>query len=150
MKKAQISVEYLIVLGLSLALIITASYIFYMYSKSSNDNVVKSEITNIGKQILTNAESIYSLGQGSKIRLDLNIPEEVKEIEVLDNSELVIVSAFGPNVHESVFFSDIPINGTIDNSAGSLRNFSIGPVGPGTISVSIESKGRFVEINVIS
>jgi hypothetical protein len=150
MKKAQISVEYLIVLGITMVLLIGASYIFFQYSKSSSEKILKSEVNNIGNKIMTTAESVYSLGEGSMIRLELNFPDQISNVYIVGNSELVIRAEFSTGNTESVFFSDIPINGTINTAGPGVIPVSIGMVHPGINVINVKSKGSWVEINLIN
>lgn len=146
MRKAQISVEYLLVLGLTLALLLAASYIFYQYSKTSSEKILKSDINNIGNKMKTTAESVYSLGEGSMVKLEIKFPKEIISVNVVDRSEIVITTAFSSGPTESVFFSDIPINGT----TGTNPSISIGAVHEGLNTITVKSRGNWVEISAIS
>ncbi|MEM4260561.1 MAG: hypothetical protein QXG00_04960 [Candidatus Woesearchaeota archaeon] len=146
MKKAQISVEYLLVLGLTLALLIGVSYIFFQYSKVSSEKILKSEVNAIGNKIKTTAELVYSLGEGSMIKLEIKFPNELVSIDIIGRSEIMITTEFSNGRSESVFFSDIPINGTM----GIPPTISIGQVHEGLNVISVKSKGNWVEISAIT
>ncbi len=109
--KAQISVEYLIIIVVSFSVLLSAGYFFYGYSRSSNDATIRSQITQIGNSIITSSESIYGLAQGSLVTLDLRYPKNVRDIYILDNSEVVIRYELTNGVNEAVFFSKIKLSG---------------------------------------
>lgn len=109
----QISVEYLIILGVAVAAILPAGYFFYQYSINSNDNAIRSQIETIGNQMLTNAESVYGLAEGSKISLEVNLPNKIKDIIIINQEELIIKYELSTGITESVFFSKIKLSGNI-------------------------------------
>lgn len=58
MRKGQVSVEYLIMIGISLAILIPASVFFLNYSQSSNNGVIRSQVNKIGSLMIINSEQI--------------------------------------------------------------------------------------------
>ena len=54
----QSSLEYLLVVALTFAIIVPATYLFYNYSKEPNEQIIDSQITSIGRSIVDTAESI--------------------------------------------------------------------------------------------
>jgi len=109
--KAQVSVEYLIIIGISFAILIPAGYFFYNYSKSSNDATIRTQITQIGNSIITSAESIYGLSEGSLVTLELRYPQNIRDVYILDGKELVIKYELSSGMNEAVFFSKIILSG---------------------------------------
>jgi len=109
--KAQISVEYLIVIGISLAILIPGAYFFYNYSKNSNEGTVRSQITQLGYSIITTSESIYGLAEGSMVTLDLHYPKNVRDVYILEGKELVIKYELSSGMNEAVFFSKTNLTG---------------------------------------
>ncbi len=144
MRKAQISAEYLVILGVTFAMIIGASYVFYNYSQSTQTEIIKSQVSVLGNKLTSNAESIYSVGEDSLVRLDVVVPEEVKEIYVIDGDTVVISVDAGDGISDSLFFADFPIDGIADRPGGGR---TIGPIYPGKMQITIESKGSYVLLN---
>jgi hypothetical protein len=143
MKKGQLSIEYLMILGLSMIVILGAVYIFYAYVQDASSDVVNSRINEIGTRILQQSESIHGIGKGTWIVIDINIPDELVESYIMNNSELVFVTSNTNGVSQSVFFSNINISGEIPPS-GSKEYYGLGK---GKNSLRIESKGGFVLLN---
>ncbi|RJQ15624.1 class III signal peptide-containing protein [Candidatus Woesearchaeota archaeon] len=142
--KAQVSLEYLILLSVALALIIAAMTVFFVYSKNSTSSVTKSRIAEIGNEVVYNAESLYGIGDGSRVILETNFPEEIQEVYVLDGVELVMVIRTPQGISESLFFSKVQLNGTSARPAGGQY---IGAISPGKNFIRIESKGDYILLN---
>ena len=113
--KSQISLEYLLIVALTFAIIIPTTYLFYNYSKESSQEIVDAQITKLGRTIVDSSETIFYSGQGSKTILDLNIPDNVDSAIIIDGRELVfnVTTTFG--VSEIVFFSSVNITAPSSN-----------------------------------
>ena len=110
--KGQSSLEYLLIVALTFAIIVPTTYLFYNYSKESSQEITDAQITKLGRSIVDSAESIFYSGQGSKTVLELNVPESVYSALIVDGRELVfnVTTTFG--VSEIVFFSSINMSTT--------------------------------------
>ena len=109
MIKAQSAFEYLMIIALTIAIIVPTTYLFFNFSSQSNAKIVDSQLNQIGRDMIDTAESIYFSGDGSKIVLDLNMPDKVNDIYIIDNRELVFNVSTTIGESELVFFSDINI-----------------------------------------
>ena len=107
--KSQSALEYLMIIALTLGIIVPTTYIFFRYSTESNTKILDSQISQIGRSMIDTAETVYFSGQNSKIVLQLNMPESVNAINIIENRELVfnITTDIGEN--EAVFFSSVNI-----------------------------------------
>lgn len=134
--KAQSSMEYLLIIALTLGILVPTTYLFFSYSSESNTEITDSQAVRLGRDIIITAESVYFSGEGSRIIMEANMPEDVTGISILGNRELVfnISSPFGPN--EAVFFSSV--NLTSDSCSGSACSLS-DLAGAGLKKISIES-----------
>ena len=139
MRKGQISIEYLFILAMSLAIIIPGSMMFFRYSQESNEQLVASQINRIGTNVITTAEEIYTVGDGSWITLDVTIPQSAKDAYV-EGDDLVIEYRSSSGITEAVFFSDIDIQGPYADGAISPSFHT------GTMQIRVESKGDYVLI----
>ena len=112
--------EYLLIIALTFAIIIPTTYLFYNYSKESNQEISDSQITKLGRIIVDSAESIFYSGQGSKTTLELNVPDNVKAVQIIDGRELIfnVSTSFGTS--EIVFFSKAQITTVNSNCAGNV------------------------------
>lgn len=114
---SQSSLEYLLVVALTFAIIVPMTYLFYNYSRESGQEIADAQITKLGKSIVDTVETVFYSGQGSKTTLELNIPDNVESAVVIDGRELIfnVTTNFGTS--EVVFFS--PINMTTGSSCNS-------------------------------
>lgn len=103
--KAQSSLEYLLVVALTFAIIVPTTYLFYNYSKESSQEITDAQVTKLGRSIVDAAESIFYSGQGSKTTLELAIPDNIQSVVIIDGREIVfnVTTSFG--ISEIVFFS---------------------------------------------
>ncbi len=116
LKGGQISFEYLVIVTFGLMILLVAIYIFYGYSLSSNDSFVVAQVEDIGNQIIDTSELLYyTTGKGSSVNLQLNFPTNVKGIYFINGtseSELVIEYNLRRGSTESVFFTEVSLNGS--------------------------------------
>ena len=156
-KRAQVSVEYLIIIGISFAILIPGGFFFYKYSQTSNEATIRSQITQVGNAILTNAESIYGLADGSLVTLDLRYPKNVRDVYILDGNELVIRYEVSSGINEAVFFSKVTLAGNYTYPArlgcGALpcadSAITSGLAQPGSHQLKFESKTKYVFITQV-
>ena len=154
-KSGQISVEYMIIIGLSFIIIIPAGYFFYSYSQTSNDGSIRLQVNQLGSEILKNTESIYGLAEGSLLTLDLKYPNNIRNIYVLNQSELIIRYELTDGMNDAVFFSKVPLSGYYNMSGINCTipcensTFSTNPPRPGKHNLKLESKTSYVLISNI-
>lgn len=110
-KKAQSAVEYLMIIGITLGIILPTTYLFFRYSSQSNEQIIDSQINQLGKSIIDTAEIVYFSGKDSKIILELNIPKNLESVDILGGRELVFTKLSEIGENDMVFYSsaDIPI-----------------------------------------
>jgi len=140
-QKSQSSVEYLMIVGLSLLFILPASYLFYNYAKNSEDSVMASQISRAGNSIIRGAEEVYIIGNNSWITLELYIPDGFHLARLDNGQELIFEYYTQQGLSEAVFFSDI----RLVNEDGDCDTCDL-PFTTGTNNVRITSRGGYVSI----
>lgn len=146
--KSQSSLEYLLVVALTLAIIVPTTYLFYNYSKESSQEITDSRITNLGRGIVDTAESIFYSGQGSKATVELDVPDNIASAIIIDGRELVFNATTDLGVSEIVFFSSVNMTAAaLDCSANVCRLPKL--ASSGLKKVKIEAIGSSVMIEVI-
>ena len=103
--KAQSSLEYMLVIAITFAIIVPTTYLFYSYAKSSSEEVKDSQIINIGRSMIDTAQTIFYSGQGSKATLELNVPDNIENVKIIDGRELVFKLITSVGTSDIVFFS---------------------------------------------
>jgi uncharacterized protein (UPF0333 family) len=139
--KAQISTEYLIIVGIAIAAIIPAGYLFYTYSSTSNDQAIRGQIETIGNEMVINAESVYGLADGSLVSLDVKYPETIVDVYILNGNELIIIYELSSGITESVFFSNVILSGTIVYPRG-VGPVPVPPLSDSTFTANAPTQGK--------
>ena len=143
--KAQSALEYLLIIALVMGLIIPITYLFFRYGSQFNEQIVDSQINQIGNTIVDTAEIVYYSGEGAKIIVELKIPENIDSVDILEDRELVFTRSSEIGENQMVFFSsvDIPIKSDAASllylASSGLKKVRIRVVDPGTgLEVRIE------------
>jgi hypothetical protein len=116
-KKAQVSFEYLVIMGFVTVILILILSISIFYSSSVEDQIKVTQMNNYANKIISSAESVFYSGKPSKATITAYLPKDVKEIEILDNS-LVISIQTSNGINKRAFESNVPISGNLTISRG--------------------------------
>ena len=65
-KEAQISIEYLMIMGFVTVITIPLIIIYFTFTQESGDEIKSTQILQISKKIIDAAESVYYLGEPSQ------------------------------------------------------------------------------------
>ena len=151
--KAQAAMEYLLVAALILIVVIPATYLFFNYSQRSSGQIKEGRVTKMGSDIVNNAETIYYLGEPSRIVLTETMPEGVDELRIDSDweqgvNELVFVTRFaGGEASDFVFSSKV----NLQEAGDVLGEFDELDRRPGTKKIRLEAKNGpppYVLVNI--
>ena len=117
MKQAQISMEYLIIVGFVAAITIPLIIIFNTHSSEMNEQIVSNQIDNIATKIVDSAESVYYLGENSKVTFRIYMPKNINAALIGDNEVVFYVKKMA-GIDHVVKYSSVPINGSISVNSG--------------------------------
>ncbi len=107
-KKAQTSMEFLILMGfLTFVIIIIVSTGFY-YSSTINDGIKSSQVANFANKITSTSETVFYTGEPSKSTISAHLPEGISGIEIIDNS-LIITYILSSGENKISYSSDVPM-----------------------------------------
>jgi len=115
--KAQVAVEYLLVLALGLFLLMGGLYVFFSYSASTNSRVAYAQIGNIGNSLILSAESVASMSTNSWTTVQAQVPDNVKNITIYNTNmpgvvnELIFTTETQTSDAEVVIYTTLPIVG---------------------------------------
>lgn len=132
--KLQVAVEYILIIGLSLAILIP--YIAYLtqvaqsYKEENALLTAKNSLEKLGQSI----DWVYYQGEPAKIEIEILIPENVESMEIINNTIIW-------KVRTSAGVSDIYYT-SVANISGNL------PTKSGYYKMVIEAKAYGVEIYV--
>ena len=119
-KYAQISTEYLVIVGFVVFLVIGVLSIAFFYTSGSQDQIRFSNLQHFANTLISNSEEIYYSGEPSLRTLSLYLPGGVENIEVgSDALTFTIITNSGTNIVS--FTSNVPIGGSISSQEGVKR-----------------------------
>ncbi len=123
--KAQIGMEYLIVVGFVTFIIIGIMGLAMVYTGVIKDRIRSNKINSFADKIISTSESVYYKGSPSKATIETYLPENVNQITIQDNS-LVINSSTSSGDNLVAFESNVPIQlqGEINPNPG-VKNILI-------------------------
>lgn len=125
--------EYVIIVGFILVIMIPLILIFYEHTSSTNDQVITSQVDMIAKKVVDSAESVYYLGQPSKTRIKVYMPTNVEDV-IIYNKEIVFKVKTRSGITDISQLSSVNISGNISATKGIHY-------------ISIESKGDYVWVS---
>ncbi len=131
--RAQVSMEYLIIVGFVAVITIPLILIFNTHSTEMNEHIVSNQANHIASKIVEAAESVYYLGETSKVTFKVKIPKNVNAISI-GNQEVVFYIKKQNGVDHVVKYSPVPINGSVSSQAG-------------IYDIVVESKGDYVWVS---
>jgi len=118
------------IIGFALLITIPLILIFYEYTRATSDQVISSQVDQIARKITDNAESVYYLGEPSKTRIKVYMPENVEEA-IISNKEVTFRVKTQSGITDISHISSVNLSGDI-------------AITPGIHYISIESKGDYV------
>ena len=125
-RNAQVSMEYLIIMGFVTTMIIIILGIALTYTGSIQDNIKVTQVNNFANKVISSAESVFYYGEPSKSTISAYLPEGVKEIQIVneitesENAMFITIST-STGLNKIGFSSEVPINGTLTISPGIKR-----------------------------
>ena len=132
-KKAQVSIEFMSIVGFMLLLLIPLIIAYYRNTQESAYTIQSEQLNKIANEITDTAESVYYLGEPSKVTIKAYIPHGVERVEI-SNKEVVFKIRYGNRTSDIVSSSKVNISGSIGTSEG-------------IHSIVIEAKENYVEVN---
>ena len=122
-RKAQISIEYMVVVGFTTLVLASLIAIAYFYSSETKIEVATNQIDRAARKIIDNSLSVYYAGAPAKTTIDVTFPEGVSEITI-SQQELIFVLRMRGTDADLAYSSRVNLSGSISKSAG-LKHISI-------------------------
>lgn len=132
-KNAQVSVEYLSIIGFVVIVISVLMVISIVYSRQVNDQILLNQVDRLAKEIVDTSEKVYYWGPPTRITLKSYLPKDIENIQIINN-EVIFTVRTQNGLNDVGYSSPVNITGYINNSEG-IRN------------IKIESRINFVYIN---
>ena len=99
------------IIALVLGIIVPTTYLLFRNTSESNVQILYSQISQIGNNIVDTAETVFFSGEGSKIVLEVNMPKGVKKHQTVidtpgDSAIILVYQPFNHRLtqtHENMF-----------------------------------------------
>ncbi|NCO11099.1 hypothetical protein CO038_00990 [Candidatus Pacearchaeota archaeon CG_4_9_14_0_2_um_filter_39_13] len=119
-KKGQISVEYLVVVGFVTFLVIGVLGVAVYYSAQLRDSIKFYQLENYAEKIVSGAESVFYSGEPSRVTITAYLPAGVQSVEIIEDQIVVSISTAN-GVAKSAYKSNVPISGDLSENEGVKR-----------------------------
>ena len=116
-KRAQASVEYLIVVCFVTFAVISTILLAYFYSGMAKDRIILNQVDVFANKIINSAESVYYAGEPTQAYITTYLPAQVKEIQIIEK-DIVITTSTNSGTVKQVFSSKVALQGSITASEG--------------------------------
>ena len=134
-KRGQISLEYLILIGFIVFLIVAALGSAFFYSSVLRDQLKFKQLESFADNVILNSESVFFAGAPSQTTINAYLPDGVEGIGVLSD-EIVFNVSTESGTSVISFGSEVPLSGELSSSGGVKRIVLV--AGDGGVSISEE------------
>lgn len=131
--KAQVSVEYMVIIGFVTLITIPLILVYQTFTEDSDQEINAAQLQQIAKKVADLSESMYYLGEPSQTTAKINLPDNVDSVSI-GNGEIAFT------IKNAIGTSDI-VASTSANVTGTL------PTEQGLYTVTIAARSNYVEIS---
>lgn len=125
--KAQVSLEFMVIIGFVMLISLPLIFIFYTYSYETEFDLSQNQAYSIANKVVDQAEYVYYQGTPSKATLKTTMPKNIKSIEI-QGKEITIKMEYKGKETDIVAISKVNLSGTLSPSPG-IRYISIQATG---------------------
>jgi len=115
--KAQVSMEYMMIVGFVAVITIPLVLIYYAYSSDTSDQINANQVDQVAKKIVDAAESVYYLGEPSQTTIKVYIPNNVVQATI-GNREVFFKIKTKSGISDIVQVSSVDIGGALPATSG--------------------------------
>ena len=115
MSRGQSAIEFMMVVGFAMVLVIPGIYLFYTQTNDSTYEISASRVEQIGNRLIQQVEFVYPHPKNTKTTLDVVLPAYVVDLDISKNpaattgTEIVVTMNLGGVNQTLVFFSRYPV-----------------------------------------
>lgn len=121
--KAQISLEYMIIIGFALIITLPLLVIFFSNSSELTENVNTHQAKKIVREVVSAAEKVYYLGEPSQAVVRINMPGGVEDV-IIRNKEFLLKVQFRTSITDIYEVSSVNLTGSISSTSG-IKNILV-------------------------
>src|SRR3989344_4993003 len=119
-KRGQISVEYLVVVGFIVFIIVNIMGVAFYYVGGIKDKIKENQIEGFAQNLISSADTVFSAGEPSRVTITAYLPSGVEDIQ-LSGKELVIRISSNSGLNVRSFVSKVNLEGTLTKTEGVKR-----------------------------
>lgn len=119
-KKSQAAFEYMLIMGIALALLIPLFTYVNTHSSNIKRDLRKNALQDSLDSITEASDMVHSQGEPAKITVDVRIPEGVRSIEI-NNRTIIAEFNINGEITSIVSSSDAPLQGNLPESPGGYK-----------------------------
>lgn len=131
--RAQVAMEYMIIVGFVAVLTLPLVIIFQTHSRETTAEITSAQIYQISKRISDAAETVFYLGEPSRLTIKTYFPGNINSVSIGNNEIVFDVRTVGSS-DEIVVYTPINVSGNIS-------------IHEGVHYIIIESKGGYVWVS---
>lgn len=117
MRGGQVSIEYLMVMGFALLIVVPLFLIYYEQANRLGDETTGASIQRAAVQVAETADTVYYLGAPSRRTLTVDLPENIQGVALSGRSIVFTVSS-SHGAYEQVAWSAANLTGSFSSVAG--------------------------------
>lgn len=107
--RAQISMEYLVVIGFSMLLVAPMIVVFYQQSGELQEEIAAAQLQNVADELLFASEEVYFMGSPSQQYVTLAFPPQIRSLDCA-NDTVEVSYVLSESVVHYYARSDIGLN----------------------------------------
>ena len=108
LKRGQVSVEYLILVGFLTFIIIGILGLSFYYSNSVQDQIKSTQVQSFANKLISTSERVFYSGKPSKATITAYLPEGIQSIEFYEGG-IVIAYKTASGLNKNHFESNVQI-----------------------------------------
>ncbi len=120
LRKAQVGIEYMMIFGFALVIVLPFIYYFYAYSQGPAQDTSARQAELIARRIVDNAETVYSIGDGTKTTFRAYMPDTIISGDIRGNEVIFLMSTSRGN-SEIAYASSVNLTGIAPDAAGTYN-----------------------------
>lgn len=115
--RAQLSVEYLIIIAFAFLMTVPLAILFLVESNSTSDSVNLAQAQQLARKVIASAEAMSYSGEPSFTTLKVSMPQNVDSV-IVSQRELTIRIKTSAGISDVVELSAVNITGNISSVSG--------------------------------
>ena len=127
--------EYLVIVGLVLVLLIPLTILYAKYSSESSYAVTTAKVDSISNEIVAAANQVNVYGTDTQVKLRLSFPDGIQQLQFLNNEIIFTIRGKSGEVSEIVKVADI-----------NFQSGTYSQILPGSRDVIVKSLGTTVDV----